>query len=1793
MRFLLPTIFAASLLWLTSCNQQNKVTLIGSNCADEMPQRTNLTFSFNKDLINDSLMQAGGWQQEKFIKFTPNIDGFYRWESNNTLVFSPSSALPPATSFTAEITDAVCKFSKFKLGKIAVLNFHTAAQRLENFSAQWTIINPSTKEIGIQADLYFTYPQSTTSLEKFISLSVNKKELPFSFSQTENSQKCALIVKGIQPTDKEYEIAVEIKKGLLPIDGKNETKEPLKASYTLASPFELTIGNIEAAHDGLEGNITIFTSQKIVNSNMKSLLKISPSINFNVQSTDEGMQITSSEFDASKVYEISIAKGLKGIIGGEMKDSYFNTVSFGKLEPSIAFNDKSATYMSAKGNKNLLVNIVNVPKVKLIIRKVYENNILPALRYGAGGSYYDDEDYGNYGASYAASDIVYEEEINTNRLPKKGESRILNFNFKDKLPEFKGIYHASLRSTDDYWINDSRIISLSDVGLIARQTQNSIIVFANSISTAKSLGGIECKVFGNNNQLIGNAITDNNGNATIQLKKVNAPGFYPALVTAKSANDFNYISLRDSRIETSRFDVGGKSLSTTSLDAFVYGERDMYRPGETINLSAIVRTSEWKTAGEIPVKMKFSLPNGMEFKSLKKILNEQGSFEVSFDLPPNAITGSYLFELFTANDVLLASKSILVEEFMPDRIKVATQLEKELIELNEPIVIKGNAQNLFGTAAAERNYEVELQLNYFNFAPKNFPKYNFSLSNLDGYFQSTTKQGTTDATGSFKESFALPENIANKGILKASLFTTVFDETGRPVNRFNTASIFTQNIFLGIQHSDYYYQPLNENIRFGIIAVNSKEQTTSSKAKVQIIKHEFKTVLAKSWDYFRYESQVDDKILTEQTIDVSGQNTVFNFVPKTPGEYEIRVSLPEAQSYVQQRFYSYGSWGGSSSNFEVNKEGNIDIEIDKESYKNGEQAKLLFKTPFNGKMLVTVERDEVMEKFYLNVENRTATATLQLNARHMPNAYVTATLFKAHTVSEMPLTVAHGFKNIAVAEPSRKINVQIEAPEKIRSNTHQKIAVKGAPNSFITLAVVDEGILQITDYKSPDPYSFFYSKRALEVKGYDFYANLFPEIKTSVISVGGDGFDLSKRTNPITNKRVKLVRYWSGIKQTNSLGNAVFEFDVPQFNGELRLMAVNYVNEKFGSAESFMKVADPIVISAGLPRFLSPGDEADVSLTLSNTTRQPMNVKISIETAGALALKSIENGALSIAPNSEARTEFKVMANNTIGNAKVKVKAATNNESFVDETEITVRPAASLQKIFGSGELQAGENKIITLGTNDFIKGTESYTLIVSNSPLASFGKNLAELIQYPYGCTEQITAAAFPQIYFSELSDAIGANKQSTKAASYNITEAIKKIKLRQLYTGGIALWDNEGKENWWASVFAAHFLVEAKQNGYEVEDNFLNKLLLYLESKLRNKEMFKYYFNRGQSKMLAAREIPYSLYVLSLAGKPQQSTMNYYQSNKQLLAADGKYLLAAAYALNGDKSKLNELQANSFSIEVSDKDVSNSFGSDLRDEALALDVLLQVQPDNNQIPVMAKQVAEGLKSRKYLSTQELVFSINALGKLAKRDGANNVTAIVKNNGKLIGEMKNNSLKILPQQLKNNQVEISVNGNGKAYYFWEASGISASGNIKEEDSYLKVRRTFYDRYGRAISNNEFKQNDLVVVGISLENSFGRNIENVVITDMLPAGFEIENPRTKEIPGMNWIKNENYPIYTDVRDDRINLFVNAGKTKQTYYYAVRAVSPGIYKLGILSADAMYAGEYHSYSGSGKVVIANK
>jgi uncharacterized protein YfaS (alpha-2-macroglobulin family) len=486
------------------------------------------------------------------------------------------------------------------------------------------------------------------------------------------------------------------------------------------------------------------------------------------------------------------------------------------------------------------------------------------------------------------------------------------------------------------------------------------------------------------------------------------------------------------------------------------------------------------------------------------------------------------------------------------------------------------------------------------------------------------------------------------------------------------------------------------------------------------------------------------------------------------------------------------------------------------------------------------------------------------------------------------------------------------------------------------------------------------------------------------------------------------------------------------------------------------------------------------------------------------------------------------------------------------------------------------------------------YQLVVSRSPALELGKQMRYLVMYPFGCTEQTVSIAFPQLYYGDLADQMRSNKQgATSGANWNVQEAIRKIKLRQLYNGAITLWDGEGSENWWATVYAAHFLLEAQKAGFEVDKNVLNGILNFLNNQLKNKQTISYYYNQNQNKKIAPKEVAYSLYVLALAGKPNVSAMNYYKSNPQLLSLDCKYLLSVAYAIAGDKAKYREMLPASFSGEVSVAQTGGSFYSDIRDESIALNALIDVDPTNAQIPIMAKHVADKLKQRAWYSTQECAFSFLALGKIARAANKATITADIKVNGKTVGSAEAAPLKLTAKQLGGTNVEIVTKGEGRLYYYWQSEGISVSGTYKEEDNFIKIRKHFFDRYGRAISDNSFMQNDLVIVQLTLEKTYSGSVDNIVITDLLPAGFEIENPRTKEIPGMDWIKDGATPTALDVRDDRINLFVDLNSGRQTYYYAVRAVSPGNYRMGPVSAEAMYNGEYHSYNGAGVIKVVKK
>ena len=1187
-------------------------------------------------------------------------------------------------------------------------------------------------------------------------------------------------------------------------------------------------------------------------------------------------------------------------------------------------------------------------------------------------------------------------------------------------------------------------------------------------------------------------------------------------------------------------------------------------------------------------------------KTFRKTLNAQGSLDGSVDLAESAITGSYSLEVYTSNDVLLATQPFRIEEFVPDRIKVTAQLDRPFLEAGDASKLNIHAVNFFGPPAANRNYECEIQVHQRDFRPKNYNNYDFSLSDQSKLFDKNVRQGKTDDQGNAVEKYDVPDIFKNIGLLQATFYATVFDETGRPVSRSTSVDIYTQPVFFGVADDGYWFYPLNQPVSFPLIAIDRSEKIVGgATARVQVIKHEYHTVLTKNGDYFRYESQEEDKLITSGVVSISGDATRYSFTPRTPGDYELRVSIPGSNSYVSKSFYSWGTWGGDNSNFQVNNEGHIDISLDKTSYYTGESVGALFKTPFDGRMLITTETDKVLSYQYVDVDKRQAHVSLPLTADDIPNVYITATLVKPHELSDIPLTVAHGFQSVKVEAKERHMPVEIEAQTSVRSHTHQKVTVKASPGSMVTLAAVDNGVLQVTDFTTPDPYAHFYAKRALEVSDYDLYPLLFPEIKAALSSTGGDG-DLKKRTNPVPAHRIRILSYWSGIAQANGSGEANFEFDIPQFSGSVRLMAVAYKEESFGSKDATMTVADPIVLSSALPRFMSPGDTVTMPVTISNTTASGGGAEVKLRLSGPLHPIGDPEQSINIAANSEGRAEFKLAASPAIGIGKVTVDVNSKGERFTDETEIGIRPSAPLTKSTGSGSIAGGSSQPVNWSISDYIPSSVDYQLVLSKSPAAEMGPWLSRLVEYPYGCTEQTVSIAFPQLYFGDLADLVRTKNvdASQKAnANANVQEAIRKIKMRQLYNGAVTLWDDEGTENWWATIYAAHFLIEAQKAGFDVDKSLLSTMLGYINNRLKNRETVLYWYNRTFNRKIAPEEVTYGLYVLALAGQPDVSVMNYYKANPNMLSLDCRYMLSAAYALAGDRRSFQQFLPASFSGEEANTMTGGCFASDIRDESLALDVLVDADPNNPQIPIMARHVMDKLKQRTWFSTQELAFSVLGLGKVARQAAGSSVTAEVEVDGRKVGAMDGNPLKLSTREIAASttsgaapRVTINTHGSGKLYYFWETEGISATGSYKEEDSYLKVRKRFFDRFGRPLTSNNFKQNDLVIVQITLERTFSTDVDNIVITDMLPAGFEIENPRTKNIPGMDWVKDDDSPTALDVRDDRINLFVDLHSMKQTYYYAVRAVSPGLYHMGPVSADAMYNGEYHSYNGAGTIRI---
>jgi uncharacterized protein YfaS (alpha-2-macroglobulin family) len=1824
--------------------QETQTTTSNQGDGEEIDPYQNISFAFEEPVAPPT--PEGAWDTTRYVQFEPALKGKFKWANEGReLVFSSYEPLPPSTVFTASLRPAALPSGKQKL-TLDRTKFHTPLVALGGAQVLYGRSEQAVGTAELRANVLFNYPVRPADLRPRLAVSQNGRPVAFTLTAVEPDKTLGISInQEVKPGEPlEFKVAL----GLKAVGGSQATTAPLTASATVPEQETLQVSELTGAVLDGQPVVNLLTNQPVAVADIQPLLKVEPQVAFSIEAQESGLLLRGG-FEIGKEYQIIIEPGVRGALGGRLIEQFSQGVSFANTQPSISFaSAEKAMYLSSIGARNLGLRLSGVEKVQVTVAKIYASNVQDFLRGGKrygyesssddegeeGGEYSEGDEEGGSG-SYQyydlenRGDVLFERRYTTAALRKQNGLHLLNLSLKglEFNAPLKGLYVVRVQDTEHLWLREEKLVALTDLGLIARQNADGdAVVFLNSIRTAQPISGATVRFISTSNQVMATAIT--NGQGVARYDSVAGSRLRLGMVTVVKDADFSFINLPQTRVETSRFEVGGLTSNAAHYQAFMYGDRDLYRPGDTIYTNTVVRHDDWRTppAG-LPVKVRLLLPTGKEYVSLGERLNATGAVASRFILPASIMTGLYTLEVLTGNDVLLTSRQVSVEEFIPDRLKVTVSAAPTTVRPAETVNAKITALNLFGPPAAGRKFEVEFSLKAKSFTSKDYPGYNFdiqagsgrsALADLAEQFPHERREGETDAAGRGAAPYTVPD-VRDMGTLTGTAFATIFDETGRPVNRLATFEVQTQKAMFGIERIGGLVGT-HQDVTMQFVALTPTGKPTTATAQVTIVRKLWETVLERQGDRYVYNSQKREEVLLTKQLPLSGVGKI-KFRPLYSGEYEVRIMRPEASNYVAEYFYAYGSGDTAGNSFEVNNEGEVIIEADKPKYEPGETAQLLLKTPFPGRILVTVERDRVLDHFYVDTDQKSARVSIPIRGGHVPNIYVTATAIRPITDNSLPLTVARGFVPLTVEKPSTHLPLTLKAAAQSRSQVFQTIEVRTAPGAQVTLAVVDEGILQRKDYRTPDPHAYFYQKRALEVGAFDIYPFLLPELGTS--SSGGDAGDLGRRTTPVPSRRVRLLAKWSGILTADANGLVQYKVRLPQFSGALRVMAVAYKDDAFASAEQTMKVADPVVISTALPRFMSPGDTIDVPVTLTNTTGKPMDVGVSLGTgsntfiegfsrkgdnANDRADMSVDYVAnykgheISLKPNAERQVLFHLVAK-SVGSATIKITVhsrtlRTKNgmeETFFETIELPIRPAAPLEKRTGSGDATAGSPATLDLRT-DFLPTSLRSKMLLSRSPLTQFSKNLDYLLQYPYGCLEQTVSAAFPQLYFGDLAATLN-QKPGPHVQRYNpnyhVQEAIRKIESMQLYNGSLSYWPGGDYDNWWATAYAAHFLLEAKQAGFAVNQNLLNKVLNYMQFRIKQRETDKYqYFdvsNIARERTIAKREITYSLYVLALAGRQDATALNYYKANRPLLTADARFLLACTYALGGQQKAFQETLPHQFTPENARRELDGSFSSPIRDEALALNALFEADPNNPQVASIARQLSRQVKAERYMNTQESAFALLSLGKIARRARASTVTATLSAAGKQLGKFDGKDLTV--QNVANYQLLLKAIGAGQLYYFWEMEGISAGGRVHEEDSYLKVRRQFLNRDGQPISPTGIRQNDLVVVKITLQAADAAGeVKNVAITDLLPAGLEIENPRLGPQREVKGTEAASTPDYLDVRDDRINLFTTASATPKTFYYLARAVSKGTFKLGPVSADAMYNAEYHSYNGAGLVRV---
>ena len=1358
-----------------------------------------------------------------------------------------------------------------------------------------------------------------------------------------------------------------------------------------------------------------------------------------------------------------------------------------------------------------------------------------------------------------------------------------------------------------YYMNSDRIaacnILASNLGMIVkRNSLNKLWIAVNNILDTKPVAKAQVTIYNFQLQPIGKGETNGEGLVEITPKGV------PFIAVAEADKQKAYVRVVDGEEQSvSRFDVGGKDIQK-GLKGFIYGERGVWRPGDTLHISFMLEDREKRIPDKHPVALEIYNPRGQFYTKMISTQGTNGFY--TFDVPTQADDPTGLWNAYVKVGGTAFHKSLRIETIKPNRLKITLALPTILQASSKDVYAPLTSSWLTGATASRLKAKVEMSLSKVNTQFKNYGQYLFNNPATDfTTVRADVFNGVLDAEGRAGVNIQLPVATGAPGMLNATLTTRVFEPGGDASIYSQTVpfSPFTSYVGINLNQPKGKYIETDKDHVFDIVTVNDQGQPVNrSNLEYKIYR------ISWSWWWENGEESFGTYInnssitpVASGNLQTTGGKASFKFRINYPdwGRYLVYVKDRESGHATGGTVYiDWPDWRGRSNKTDPSGIKMLAFSLDKDSYEIGETATAIIPAAAGGRALVSLENGStVLQQQWLEVSDQGDTKlTFKITPEMAPNVYLHISLLQPHaqTVNDLPVRM-YGIAPVFVTNRQTILQPQIKMPEVLRPETDFNVTVSeksGKPMTY-TLAIVDDGLLDLTNFKTPDPWNEFYAREALGIRTWDMYDDVLGASGgrySSLFSTGGDAS--LKPADAKANRFKPVVKFIGpfylakGKQQTHTL-------KLPMYVGSVRAMVVAGQDGAYGNAEKTAFVRTPLMLLSTLPRVLSTQEEITVPVNVFAMENQVKNVTASLEASGAgVQITGNRQQSLTFDQPGDQLAYFTLKTGSKTGKATIHLTASGNGQQTKETIEIEVRNPNPVVTLRNSQWIEAGHEAELSYTLAGSSSANNQVQLEVSRIPSVDISRRFDFLYNYQHHCTEQLTSKALPLLFVSQFK---AVDEQEAEKIKTNVQEAIRQIYARQLPNGGFVYWPGNAVADEWITSYTGMFLTLAQEKGYAVHPNVLNKWKRFQRAAAQNWRMPQEASNWQiwQSELQQA----FRLYTLALAGAPEYGAMNRMKEQPGL-SIQAKWRLAAAYALTGKMKPAGELVYNAETTVIPYSSINLIYGSSDRDEAMILETLILMKRDRDALQ-QAKKVSQNLAQENWFSTQSTAFALMAMGRLAKQlSGTLDFTWSW--NGKQQPAVKSAKAvfeKEIATSPKSGTVSVKNQGKGALSVDLITRTQLLNDTLPAIADNIRLDVKYTDMAGSPISVEDIRQGTDFMSAVTLSNISGTSdYSNLALTHIIPSGWEIYNERMIVPEASSSNSNEaNTPessadkyTYKDIRDDRVLTYfdLRRGESK-TFTVRLQATYAGNFILPAIQCEAMYDAAVQARTKAGRTTVS--